>query len=169
MFVPSDAIVTTQRPFVHWLEHWSPQPPQLPLSVCRSTHLLPQPTSPFWQQTPFDTVLPLGHTQAPWTQVGAAGSLQGWRVAHVVPQAVSCQRFVSHPSLPALQSPKPLLHEVMPHTPFTHVGPLPFAAEQLTVEQLAPQLVGELITFSQPFAAVPSQSIVPLGQATHAP
>jgi hypothetical protein len=106
------------------------------------------------------------------THEGAAGSLHGWRVAHVVPQALSSHRFVSQPSLtplPPLQSPKPPLQDVTPQTPLTHVGPLAFAAEHVTVAQLDPQLVGVLIAFSQPFEAVPSQSMVPAGQATQAP
>jgi hypothetical protein len=58
---------------------------------------------------------------------------------------------------------------VTPQAPFTHAGALAFAAEQVTVAQEVPQLVGVLIAFSQPFDATASQSMLPAGQATQAP
>jgi hypothetical protein len=64
------------------------------------------------------------------------------------------------PALPAAFWHAPATHESTVHT---------FESSQLTVLHVVPQLVVELITRSQPFSALPSQSSVPVAQATHAP
>jgi hypothetical protein len=65
------------------------------------------------------------------------------------------------PALPAGCVHAPALHESTVQT---------LESSQLTVfAQVVPQLVAKLITFSQPFAAFPSQSSVPAGHALHTP
>jgi hypothetical protein len=151
---------------VHVVAQATPQSPQLAGSLCAFTQAPAQPSCPVGQHVPLEMARPAGHTQAPLLQLGV-GSAQATRFAQVVPQLVSLNRFVSQPSLIPLQSAKPALH-LMLHAPAVHAA-VPFTAEQALVAQLVPQLATVLIVVSQAVSALPSQSILPAGQATQAP
>src|SRR5260221_10092052 len=98
------AIVTTHRPGVQPVLHATPHPPQLPALVCRSTHVPPHPVCPPGQQTPLETMLPIGQRQAPPTQAGC-GCAQTTRLPHVGPQLPLALRVVSQPSFTPPQAP----------------------------------------------------------------
>jgi hypothetical protein len=122
---------------------------------------------PDGQQTPFETELPAGHTQAPPPQVGV-----GWAQATLLPQLIPhvalAFRFVSQPSFDPPQSPQPGVHALVPQTPAEQVGAA-FAEEQTTVAQVVPQLPGVLMVSSHPSESRPLQSSFPAGQAEQAP
>src|SRR5438477_10000487 len=88
--------------------------------------------------------------------------------AHGVPQAPqlprSVRRFRSQPSIAfMLQSPKPILHMPMPHTPALHPA-VAFAGTAQAVPHLPQLLTSVPMAVSQPSIAFMLQSAKPITQ-----